>query len=1098
MLAFGMGGRFYICCQPVSSKIFLPMRLFLTLAFCLAAAPAFAQWELMDGPYTGTVADLSSNDTYLFATNLSGVFRSADAGDTWEEITGSNFGPDMEPIEVSVHGPNVAVVCQRTRFFRLRKLALFLSRDHGEHWTEVALPVAGDIYPSGKLVAVLPEKMLFVYGGRIWERPLDGGLWRPNPLDAASEYYARPTVMNGRVYLLGASSVMEAGLDAGQWERIEVATWNGYVERVWADGDTIFAQWRGNGSGAETFTFRTDNHGATWQDLRIIESGQLIGRVTQVVRGWGAFYGAVGGQLYFSNDGGGQWEEIPDRTIGSLIETRFGLFSSENVLYRITQQGKGLERIQKGLRGMPYLESIFSNDSVLMFGADNAGLHRFHKPTETWSDGSIFPQIEKYVKAGCEAGGRLFAGMSYTFLDSCIYRTGVGDLNWEKSYVPTNPAWNHDANIQRFETNGSVILAFDSYMDGKLWRSPNFGAWWGEVGFPPKSVSWNKRDGLFYGSGKDNWRLHKSADGQTWQPLDSVGLGPKRSIEGFSIAGQGLYIWGRNPAIWGDTLFRSDDGGFSWKKVGNGLPPKISSVIIVGNDSLLVLSTNQGMFFSTDRGENWDILRHGLEGSNIVLLTQDDDFAYLTIWDKGIYRLPLRNTPVHHLHGTIFHDLNANGLRDAGEPPLAGITVEAVRGQFYTTTDSSGAFSMYVLAVDGASERLRFSAPATALLVPPSANPLEVQPGDGPVEIGFQTRTTGRDLGVFMAQARHLEAGKPFEVVVGCRNLAAQPSGGKYLFCKADSRFSVSATEPPATFSSGDTLAWQLPTLAADSVFLVKIGGIAPAGLEADSMLRFRAWLRQPGGDDNPANDVAQLSPAVQRLSNGGINWKTVDRDWLTPTEVQAGAPLTYCIGFQNKKTNNVKDPRFVEYFEPKFDPSTLRILASSRPVRPDFSPDGYFNFQLEPGIVPDSSAGDSSRLWVVFSIEPRRDLQTGDFVQNFSDMSFSTSGSLGHTNLVTTYISWQSPLPAPEKPAPTVGRLRVWPNPNGGQSRLDAPDFSLENARLQVFDARGRLCHEATLAGPDVRHDLPAGLYFLKITGQDGVRAGQMVVQTE
>ncbi|MFN4256857.1 MAG: T9SS type A sorting domain-containing protein [Saprospiraceae bacterium] len=1076
------------------------MRLFLTLAFCLAAAHVFAQWERMDGPYTGTVADLSSNDTYLFATNLSGVFRSADAGDTWEEITGSNFGPDMEPIEVSVHGPNVAVVCQRARFFRLRKLALFLSRDHGEHWTEVALPVAGDIYPSGKMVAVLPEKMLFVFGGRIWERPLDGGLWRPNPLDAASEYYARPTVMNGRVYLLGASSIMEAGLDAGQWERIEVATWNGYVERVWADGDTIFAQWRGNGSGAETFTFRTDNHGATWQDLRIVESGQLIGRVTQVVRGWGAFYGAVGGQLYFSNDGGLQWEEIPDRTIGSLIETRFGLFSSENVLYRITQQGKGLERIQKGLRGMPYLESIFSNDSVLIFGADNAGLHRFNKPTETWSDGSIFPQIEKYVKAGCEAGGRLFAGMGYESGDSCIYRTGVGDSTWSKSKLLTLDNFGN-ARVTQFTAHESTVFAYGPsypwHQEQMVWRTLNAGNTWNWI-FPPlHKIVWH--DGQFYASRLSDYRLYISSDGVAWDTVPSTGFAQYGWMENFFPIGGSIYAWAAySNSSNQDTLLRSDDGGVSWQKIGSGLPVNPYRGSLVGGDSLVLIRASSFLYFSTDRGENWQLLRHNLEGDDIELWTQDANHIYISDSYKAMYRLPLRNTPIHHLHGTVFHDLNANGLRDAGELPLPGITVEAVRGQFYTTTDSSGAFSMYVLAVGGASERLRFSAPATALLVPPSANPIEVQPGDGPVEIGFQTRTTGRDLGVFMAQARHLEAGKPFEVVVGCRNLAAQPGGGKYLFCRTDSRFPVNAAVPQPTFFSGDTLAWQLPALAADSVFLVKIGGIAPAGLEADSMLHFRAWLRQPGGDDNPANDVAHLSPAMQRLGNSGINWKTVDRDWLTPTEVQAGAPLTYCIGFQNIKSNNVQDPRFVEYFEPKFDPATLRILASSRPVRPDFSPDGYFNFQFGPGIVPDSSAGDASRLWVVFSIEPRRDLQAGDFVQNFSDMNFGLGSSFGNTNLVTTYIAWQSPLPAPERPQPLAGKLRVWPNPNGGAFRLDAPGFSLENARLQVFDARGRLCHEAALAGPDVRLDLPAGLYFLKITGQDGVRAGQMVVLGE
>ena len=56
--------------------------------------------------------------------------------------------------------------------------------------------------------------------------------------------------------------------------------------------------------------------------------------------------------------------------------------------------------------------------------------------------------------------------------------------------------------------------------------------------------------------------------------------------------------------------------------------------------------------------------------------------------------------------GTVFEDLNGNGVRDAGEPPLAGVMVR--RGGEVTTSDSRGRFKLYQTdnrpaAIDGTS-----------------------------------------------------------------------------------------------------------------------------------------------------------------------------------------------------------------------------------------------------------------------------------------------------------------------------------------------------------------------------------------------------------
>jgi photosystem II stability/assembly factor-like uncharacterized protein len=146
--------------------------------------------------------------------------------------------------------------------------------------------------------------------------------------------------------------------------------------------------------------------------------------------------------------------------------------------------------------------------------------------------------------------------------------------------------------------------------------------------------------------------IFKSADaGATWTAVNS-------GLPGGSVS-HGRYVYltavdPRNPATLyiglssgeGAGLYKSIDTGSSWKQLGSGLPdgvyvhsvaidPRISSTVYLGTD--------QGVFRSTDGGENWSPINSGLGDlavNSVAIDPQDSNTVYAGT-DAGLFVITL-------------------------------------------------------------------------------------------------------------------------------------------------------------------------------------------------------------------------------------------------------------------------------------------------------------------------------------------------------------------------------------------------------------------------------------------------------------------------
>ena len=98
---------------------------------------------------------------------------------------------------------------------------------------------------------------------------------------------------------------------------------------------------------------------------------------------------------------------------------------------------------------------------------------------------------------------------------------------------------------------------------------------------------------------------------------------------------------------YGDGVYRSEDGGKSWKNMGLENSEHVSKIVIHPNDSNTIWVASQGplwssggergVYKSTDGGETWKLILSDNEwtgATELVLDPRDPDRVYAVLWQR--------------------------------------------------------------------------------------------------------------------------------------------------------------------------------------------------------------------------------------------------------------------------------------------------------------------------------------------------------------------------------------------------------------------------------------------------------------------------------
>jgi photosystem II stability/assembly factor-like uncharacterized protein len=260
-------------------------------------------------------------------------------------------------------------------------------------------------------------------------------------------------------------------------------------------------------------------------------------------------------------------------------------------------------------------------DEAALWRRDSAGwrlVSRQTVPDEIWSF-AAHPRIP----------GRLYLGVS----PALLYRSDDGGLTWTAceslKRMPGYETWTfppppHIPHVRSIAADpGAAGAIYIGVEEGGVFRSPDGGDTWESLN---EGLYWDVHTVIPASAGPDLYAttgagFHYSSDsGAHWQhvPLPhryTVPLLASRSTTGalYTVAAEGP------PPTWvkgvRGALYRSPDGGRSWRRLEKGLPQQLermASALIEDGTGRVCASVGDQVFCTNDSGESWQVLVENL------------------------------------------------------------------------------------------------------------------------------------------------------------------------------------------------------------------------------------------------------------------------------------------------------------------------------------------------------------------------------------------------------------------------------------------------------------------------------------------------------
>ena len=341
------------------------------------------------GPFRGgragtAVGVLNNPNLYYMGTAGGGVWKTQDAGSTWEPISDGYFGGSIGAIAVSESDPNIIYVGEGEQTLRGNVSSghgMWKSSDAGETWKYLGLPKSEHI----SRIRIHPENPEIVYVGVI------GNLWKPNPERGLYKTNDGGMTWEKILYVSDKAGIGDLILDPNNSRIIYATTWqmkrNGY---------------RMDSGGPDSKIFRSYDSGKTWEDISEFNGlpsfpwgivGVAISPVNSK-RIW-VMVEADNGGLFRSDDGGNNWEKVnSNRALRQRAWYYTRIYADTqnedkvfvlNVSYGVSTDGGKTFTLKNAPHGDHHDLWIDPNNNMRMVIADDGGAQVSNDGGENWS-----------------------------------------------------------------------------------------------------------------------------------------------------------------------------------------------------------------------------------------------------------------------------------------------------------------------------------------------------------------------------------------------------------------------------------------------------------------------------------------------------------------------------------------------------------------------------------------------------------------------------------------------------------------------------------------------------------------------------------------
>lgn len=453
--------------------------------------------------------------------------------------------------------------------------------------------------------------------------------------------------------------------------------------------------------------------------------------------------------------------------------------------------------------------------------------------------------------------------------------------------------------------------------------------------------------------------------------------------------------------------------------------------------------------------------------------------------------------------GSVFLDFNKNGIRDANEPPAAGVVVGSLKGDtVYCVSYQDGSFQFITGPGSNSFQPLNLPAAYHNFSVPSPASQSVSLSGYGNFSRGndfaLQPAAAITDGAVAVTPCELAVPGHLLPVRLAVTNTGTTTLSGSCLFTYDSSLVSFYQTNAPPGARTDSSIVFAVPALTPFQSWTADVYLNVKTTAHAGDTFRIAAKLTTTPEDMLPANDADSISVIVRASYDPNTKtvypFNNVNYDSVTAQHQE----LDYHILFQNTGTDTAYAVLVSDSLDANLDLTTFRLVASSQPVDINWVAPRTLQFYFKNILLPDSAGNETgSHGFVRFKIKPYPTVAISDLIRNTANIYFDYNAPVATNQVVSTFGKT-----APGMPADTVNNgggpiatdtstndLRLYPNPGHDQLYfILAKDDPGGGMTLSIYDAGGRLVLSGTrdqtaqTTGVINISGLPQGLYYLQL----------------